>query len=172
MKEVTDQINEKVKDAASVKGPPPVYYLGAIGLAELIHRFVYALGFELTSIGPLSGLAVRIVIGAVLLLSGVLVLFLSNKEFVRTKQDPEPWTPTTSIISSGIYSRTRNPIYIAAAIIMIGIGIMLGNYWVIAFLIPVLIAIHYMAILPEEKYLEEKFGNDYLTYKSAVRRWI
>lgn len=163
--------NEK-KDAALVKGMPPVYYIVAIAVAEVIHRFVFPLELSLPSLGPVSGLIIRVFLGIVVVGLGVAMMISSNKQFQRTKNDPEPWTATNSIITSGIYARTRNPIYLAAALMMIGIGVMLGDLWILIFTVPVLVIIHIVAVLPEEKYLEEKFGEAYAKYKSSVRRWV
>ncbi len=62
--------------------------------------------------------------------------------------------------------------YVAMALIQVGLGIAMANPWVIALLPPVLATIHVTAILREEAYLERKFGEAYLDYKRSVRRWI
>jgi protein-S-isoprenylcysteine O-methyltransferase Ste14 len=92
--------------------------------------------------------------------------------FRRTGQDPKPWESTPEIISTGIYRFTRNPMYVGMALMQIGIGIGLGNGWIIALVPPVLVVIYMIAIRHEEAYLERKFGDTYARYKASVRRWL
>jgi len=94
------------------------------------------------------------------------------KLFKRTGQDPKPWQPTPEIISTGIYRYTRNPMYVALALIQIAIGLGLANGWIIVLVLPVLIIVDITAIRPEEAYLERKFGAAYTDYKKSVRRWL
>ncbi|MBL4818923.1 MAG: isoprenylcysteine carboxylmethyltransferase family protein [Deltaproteobacteria bacterium] len=84
----------------------------------------------------------------------------------------EPWKPTTQIISSGIYAYSRNPMYIAFGIVTIGTGIILNSLWITLSFIPSIVVIFFIAIKKEELYLENKFGQDYLSYKAKVRRWF
>ena len=154
------------KDGANVKSPPPVYYLVGVILGILLNRFVYHLPIT-------EGLSYgRIAVGAALLLMGFYMFFAAVSWFRKTEQDPEPWKPTPSIITQGIYRYSRNPIYLGVGLVMTGIGFLLNNFWILLLSIIVLIIIYRIAIIPEEKYLEEKFGEEYLAYKRKVRRWI
>jgi protein-S-isoprenylcysteine O-methyltransferase Ste14 len=83
-----------------------------------------------------------------------------------------PWTSTPQIVSSGVYRFTRNPMYLGLAAIQLGIGVALGNGWIVALVPAVLAAVHVLAIRPEEAYLERKFGDAYRQYKRSVRRWL
>ena len=68
---------------------------------------------------------------------------------------------------------TRNPMYLQMVIACVGVAVTLGNVWWILLLAPVCAwALQVLAILPEEKYLERKFGDQYLVYKKRVRRWL
>jgi protein-S-isoprenylcysteine O-methyltransferase Ste14 len=84
----------------------------------------------------------------------------------------DPSKETTAFITTGPYRFSRNPAYLALAILLTTLGLILNNVWVLLMTIPVMIVIHYVIILPEEAYLETRFGNKYLNYKSRVRRWI
>jgi protein-S-isoprenylcysteine O-methyltransferase Ste14 len=79
---------------------------------------------------------------------------------------------TTTIVSKGIYAFSRNPIYLSMTILYIGVSFLFNSLSVLLMLIPILIVMHFGVILREEKYLENKFGDDYLSYKKRVRRWI
>ena len=152
-------------DAAAVRIPPAL-----VGIAGI------AVGFVLHVVWPLNvaalGTAGRITIGVAIALLGISTLWLSFTHFRRTGQDPTPWKPTPELFCDGIYRHTRNPIYISLAQIQIGIGVGVGVWWIAITTLPVLVVIHFTAVLPEEAYLERKFGDAYRRYKSMVRRWI
>lgn len=78
----------------------------------------------------------------------------------------------TVIVTSGPYSFTRNPIYLGGAIAYAGIAMMFNAGWALLLLIPLVIIIHRQVILPEETYLESKFGPPYMAYKQKVNRWL
>jgi protein-S-isoprenylcysteine O-methyltransferase Ste14 len=63
-------------------------------------------------------------------------------------------------------------LYLGLSAIQPGLGIALGNLWILVLLVPVVLQIHFSAILPEERYLERRFGDEYLRFKESVRRWI
>jgi protein-S-isoprenylcysteine O-methyltransferase Ste14 len=80
--------------------------------------------------------------------------------------------PTTTIVANGPYRFTRNPIYIGMFLGQIGLAIGFDSLWILAALVPFYLVIRYGVIAREEAYLERKFGNVYLGYKSRVRRWL
>ena len=92
--------------------------------------------------------------------------------FKKGGQSPNPWKKTPSIENRGPYRITRNPMYLQMVLICIGLAILLMNWWILIFTPLVAWLLHRFAILPEEAYLEQKFGEEYLDYKKRVRRWI
>jgi protein-S-isoprenylcysteine O-methyltransferase Ste14 len=84
----------------------------------------------------------------------------------------ETTKPTTTIVTTGPYRLTRNPIYVGMVVILIGLAIALNTAWLLVALVPFYLIIRYGVIAREEAYLERKFGDMYLSYKSRVRRWI
>jgi protein-S-isoprenylcysteine O-methyltransferase Ste14 len=103
---------------------------------------------------------------------GVAFLASALGWFRRTGQDVRPWVSTPSIISTGVYRWSRNPMYVGMALVLLAIGIGWANGWVLL-AIPVVLAIVYAtAIRPEEAYLEGKFGEAYRAYKRSTRRWL
>ncbi|MCB1024816.1 MAG: isoprenylcysteine carboxylmethyltransferase family protein [Acidobacteria bacterium] len=151
------------KDTAGVIAPPPLIYLTGLLLGGVIGWFY-----------PVMSLpnAVRYVLGGVLIAFGLGIVYLAKRKMTKAKTNIEPWKPTTAILSDGIYGHSRNPIYAALVIIYCGAALFLDLIWSLPLLIPVLFVIHFGVIKREEKYLENKFGGEYLTYRKRVRRWI
>jgi protein-S-isoprenylcysteine O-methyltransferase Ste14 len=84
----------------------------------------------------------------------------------------ETTMPTTAIVSGGPYAFTRNPIYLGMFLGQIGLAIAFNSLWVLITLIAFYAVIRYGVVAREEAYLERKFGETYLDYKSRVRRWV
>jgi protein-S-isoprenylcysteine O-methyltransferase Ste14 len=84
----------------------------------------------------------------------------------------ETYKPTTTIVASGPYRFTRNPIYIGMFLGQIGLAVGFNSLWLLAMLVPFYLVIRYGVVAREEAYLERKFNNAYLEYKSRVRRWL
>ena len=84
----------------------------------------------------------------------------------------ETYKPTTTIVAGGPYSVTRNPIYIGMFLGQIGLAVGFNSLWLFATLVPFYLVIRYGVVAREEAYLERKFNNVYVDYKSRVRRWL
>jgi protein-S-isoprenylcysteine O-methyltransferase Ste14 len=124
------------------------------------------LGFELAA-------PERYWIGGLIVAGAVLGLGLWSVVLLRrTGQSENPWKPTTQIVETGPFRATRNPMYLQMVLACIGIAVTLMNVWILV-LTPVCARLlQQLAILPEESYLERKFGATYLAYKRRVRRWL
>jgi protein-S-isoprenylcysteine O-methyltransferase Ste14 len=80
--------------------------------------------------------------------------------------------PVTSIVDTGPYRFTRNPIYLGMMLGLIGLAIAFDNLWLLVTLVPFFIIIRYGVVAREESYLERKFGEVYRGYRARVRRWL
>ena len=151
---------------AAVRIPPPLVYLAAILAGWALDRWVapLAIGIE----GP----AIRLGAGFIAALAGMLFLTLATRGFRATNQDPKPWTPTPELLQEGVFRFSRNPIYLGLGLLQVGVGLWMDNLWVILMTLPALVAVHVVAVRPEEIYLEERFGELYRDYRSRVRRWL
>ena len=155
---------EDASDSADVWIHPPALYLVAVVLGIALH-WLWALGFA-------RGSSLRIALGVAVICGGVAILLSAFSVFHRIGQHPDPRKPTPTIARDGPYRFTRNPMYLGGVLIQLGIGIALGNAWIVMLLVPVALLTHYRVILPEEHYLERKFGDEYASFKASVRRWI
>lgn len=153
----------KHRDHASVKIHPPVLLVIHIFIAWLLGRFVVLpivvsplfqnIGLGLAGIGFLLGL-------------------LSLYAFTKARTTVNPHGSVKTIVSSGVYRLTRNPIYLGMVLMLIGFPLAFGNVWGIP-LAPVFIFLmNKLVIEHEEAYLEKKFGEAYTGYRSRVRRWL
>ena len=112
------------------------------------------------------------IIGAILFVGGFFLGFPALRGMLQSQTSPNPHRPTTRLVFDGTYRITRNPMYLGMLISYAGMSIFLQNSWFILFL-PILVWLFTAwVIVPEEKYLEGKFGQEYLDFKSRVHRWI
>jgi protein-S-isoprenylcysteine O-methyltransferase Ste14 len=151
------------RDAPGVIAPPPLIYFAALGV-----------GFGLDAMLPSTSLADWLAwsLGSVLILAGgaLATSFLAALRRAHTPVDPSK--PTTTVVTSGPYRLSRNPGYLAMALTYAGIAILTGALWAFVPLIPALILVSRGVIQREERYLEGKFGEEYLRYKRRTRRWL
>lgn len=148
---------------AGVRIPPPLVFI-----------FFILCGLGLGTLYPLDihFPALLTYLGAAMSVLGLMVLLYLATLFKRVKTNIEPWKPTSKIISTGIYAYSRNPIYLAFCTIPLGLGLFFSHIWLMLSVIPACIGVYYLAIRAEEAYLTEKFGDEYLAYRSRVRRWL
>lgn len=155
------------RDAAAVRVFPPAVplltVLAGVGLDRL-----WPLPFWFGPSPPACyWLGGTIIVGAILGLGLYSVILVR-----RSGQSENPWKPTTEILARGPFRFTRNPMYLQMVLACVGFAILLQNPWILL-LTPVCMGVlHRFAILPEEAYLERKFGAPYLSYKRRVRRWL
>jgi protein-S-isoprenylcysteine O-methyltransferase Ste14 len=153
----------EIKDHPGVIAKPPIIY----GVALVV-------GLVLQGVSPLpiAGSPIRSWVGLVIIALGGLLAYTAIKTFERWKTPKNPARPTTTIVTSGPYRYSRNPMYVSLTLILLGLGLSVNSGWLILMAAPVLVIMHVGVIFREERYLEDKFGQVYLDYKSAVRRWL
>jgi protein-S-isoprenylcysteine O-methyltransferase Ste14 len=115
---------------------------------------------------------VAMVVGPTLLVAGVVLEAWALGTLLRRRTSPAPWQPTTVLVTSGPYRWSRNPVYLADAVIYLGGALWVNSLPVLPGL-PVAVALaQWLAIMPEERYLEGLFGRGYREYRKRVRRWL
>jgi protein-S-isoprenylcysteine O-methyltransferase Ste14 len=128
---------------------------------------------KLWFIGVVGTIPMRWRVGIALLLAalGGWLIFRANVVFRRAGTAFEPWKPTSTIATAGIYGRTRNPMYQGFFIMGLGIAVVMRSDWGALMLIPAGLIVHYGVVLREERYLKQKFGDGYRRYMAAVPRY-
>ncbi len=159
--------SEELKDRAEVRffppGVPLITILIGVGLQRL---WPLDLGFSLPAPG-------RYWAGGVLVVGSLLGLGLwSVILFRRSGQSVSPGTRTPEIVERGPFRITRNPMYLQMVLACLGFSVILSNLWILALTPGCALILQRFSILPEEAYLERKFGEPYLDYKRRVRRWL
>ena len=161
-------------EAAGGSGAPDV--AGVIALPPLIFLGFLAAATVLEAVVPLQVLAARALArylaGAALAACGFVMIGIGTRRFLAAGTNIPPTLPTTALVVEGIYGRTRNPLYLGATLVYLGLSVAAGSLWAIVLVVPLLWVINVGVIAREERYLERKFGDAYRAYKVRVRRWV
>jgi protein-S-isoprenylcysteine O-methyltransferase Ste14 len=146
-------------------------------IAEVVFGLPFLVAIALQRTAPLSlrrGFLTPAFIlgGAALIVLGVTLVVLARREFAQRGQPTDPGLPTTRLVTTGVFSISRNPLYLGAVCFVIGIVLTVDLPWALVLLLPALVACHYVLIGPEERYLAAKFGEEYRLYAASVHRWL
>jgi protein-S-isoprenylcysteine O-methyltransferase Ste14 len=144
-------------------------------ISEVVFGLPFLAALALQFAVPLSlphGYPTPIIIsgGGMLIIIGAALIILARREFTRHGQHTDPGHPTTKIITTGIFSLSRNPIYLGAACFLVGVALAADLPWVLVLLLPSIAACHLVLIAPEERYLAVRFGEEYRIYTASVHR--
>ncbi len=142
---------------------PPIYFFGALLAAWALHAWM-----PITRIVP----APFNLIGAAFVAAGLGIALWGAGLFKRAGTPVKPFTPSTALVTGGIYRVTRNPMYLGMASVLLGEALMLGTLSAFVVLPLFVWQIQRKFVIPEEAFLEEIFGARYAAYKSRVRRWL
>ena len=151
------------KDHADVKIHPPVLTVIFIAIAYIAKRTI-PIPFVVSSVVENIGFGLVII--------GFLFGVAAFMAFRKARTTILPHGSVSSIVTSGVYGFTRNPIYLGFLLMLIGLPLNSGSYWGVV-LSPVFVMfMNSLVIEKEEAYLEKKFRDVYTGYKSRVRRWL
>ena len=110
--------------------------------------------------------------GAIVFALALALLVWAIATITRSGSNVPTNQPTTTIVETGPYRFTRNPIYLGMMLGLIGLAIVVNSLWLLLTLVPFALVIRYGVIAREEAYLERKFGDVYGRYRARVRRWL
>ena len=156
----------KTKSAADHPGViafPPLIWLACVSLSWLT-RYLWP--------SPIMSRDVSLPIGLVLILLAPALATWAGLLMKRSGTNVNPSRPALTIVRSGPFRFTRNPMYLALCLLQLGLGFLLNDWSTLLFVLPLALVLHYGVILREEKYLSAKFGDQYLALKRDVRRWL
>ena len=147
---------------AGVIAPPPLIFGGPLIGGILLDRW-RPLPFLPPHLAPWIGIP---------LFAGVLLGLPAVIAFRRAATSPNPWRPSTALVTGGPFRFSRNPMYLGMLLVYLGATCWANTLWPVAFLPAVLALMQVGVIAREETYLERLFGAEYRAYRARVRRWV
>lgn len=155
------------KRGPGIKVPPPAIFLTAF----LIGLWLDAAIFRIRIAGDDSR-RVLLIVGLVLLAIGAVVAAWGALTFRRHGTSMLPYRAASSLVQTGPFRFSRNPMYLGMALGHIGGAAALNAMWPIILLPMALVALYSIVIVKEEAHLADTFGEAYAGYQKRVRRWI
>ena len=113
-------------------------------------------------------------VAGALWLIGFALIIVAAVEFISAKTTANPLTPglATSIVTTGVYRLSRNPMYVGFLLMLVAWGVFLANVLSVLLLPLFVVYLNRFQIISEENALLAKFGDDYARYLRSVRRWV
>ena len=142
---------------------PPTWMFVAM-IIMLISNFIFPLVWIVPPLWNLLGL--------VLLASGVILNLIADNAFKQVGTTVKPYQESSSLVTSGVFQISRNPMYLGMVLILLGIAVLLRSLSPFLVIILFAILIDRIHIRVEEQMLEEEFGPNWEAYKAKTRRWL
>ena len=112
------------------------------------------------------------VLGVLILSFSLIINILAYRKFKRFVTPYEPFTRPKVLIENGIFSVSRNPVYLALVLSQVGLGFIFNSVWILCMSIVLFILLHYLVVLDEERLLKKTFKETYTSYKEHTNRWF
>jgi protein-S-isoprenylcysteine O-methyltransferase Ste14 len=154
------------EDNANVPVVPPVLFAAGIGAGYLLRWLVPV------RLVPARFESEAASAGAALALLGLAFAGWALLTFLQAKTTPHPNHPVNALVTWGPYRVSRNPMYVGLSSLTVGLALLANTPWILATLPFVWLALRRLVIEREEAYLERKFGDEYVAFKTRTRRWI
>lgn len=142
--------------------PPPLFILLIIALAAIIDTFIW----------PLTLNAFNTPLGIVFAVTATLISAIASISFHHFKTSILPFKADQNLMTSGIFTFSRNPIYLSFLLYQCSFAFLFHNLWGLLLLPASYIFLHFHVIAREERYLVRLFGDEYRQYLKKVRRWL
>lgn len=149
-------------DIAGVVAPPPLVFLSGLLLGWLL-QWLFPFGW--LPPGWAHPLAIALFVAGLIGFAGVFA-------FIRAGTPPDPWRPTTRLVTGGPYRFTRNPMYLGLTLWYLAVAAWFNALCVLLVLAFVLFTLQRGVVRREEAYLRRRFGQEYEDYRARVRRWL
>ncbi|HVI82038.1 MAG TPA: isoprenylcysteine carboxylmethyltransferase family protein [Chthoniobacterales bacterium] len=147
---------------------------GVLAFPPLIFAIFAAVGIGIHFLIPvhLLSYSLALVIGIGMALLAVALAIWANGVMKAAGTNVRPDMPTLTIVRTGPYRFTRNPMYLSLCLAQVAIAFVVDDWVALLLVIPLALILHFGVVVREERYLEAKFGAQYLALKKEVRRWI
>ncbi|MBO9442913.1 isoprenylcysteine carboxylmethyltransferase family protein [Phaeobacter italicus] len=147
---------------------PPVWLFGLAGLAW-VQANLWHFGLSLRGAG---GGGVISLLSGLLIGGGVILILLAVVEMRRQKTTVHPHGEPSHLVQSGIFKRSRNPIYLGDCLLLLGLILRFDAVLSLALLPLFVWVLERRFIIPEEKKLRRQFRADWARYEQKTRRWL
>lgn len=111
-------------------------------------------------------------IGIALMVLGFTTILLAARSFRKHETTIIPDGQPSTLMEGGLFAYSRNPIYAAMAVLLIGSALAIGHIWALIVVPLFVLLVQQIWIVKEEENLEAEFGQIYRNYKIKVRRWL
>jgi protein-S-isoprenylcysteine O-methyltransferase Ste14 len=142
--------------------PPLIWLVNAV-ISVVVHLFIPV---------PMTRYGVCLFCGIIFIILAPTLALSAFRTMKAAGTNILPSKPALTIVRSGPFRFTRNPVYLSFCLLQIALGFFLNDWITLLFVAPLALIFHYGVILREERYLIAKFGEPYVEYKREVRRWI
>jgi protein-S-isoprenylcysteine O-methyltransferase Ste14 len=154
----------------STKGGGP---LPGLLRPPIVFLFAILVGIALNRVRPLPFRpSALVMLGPIATTCAVLLFLLSYREFRAAGTSVRGSERTTTVVRTGPYRFSRNPIYLSFILLALGLSVWLNDLWLLVTLVPAVGFIAMVVIPREERFLERNFNDQYSIYKAQVRRWL
>jgi protein-S-isoprenylcysteine O-methyltransferase Ste14 len=158
-------LNYSGQARTAVPFPPPLNFFAFLAAGCLLEFIVPSRPGTWPWMSCITAGFILFILSAVLAASAFSAL-------IKNKTTFNPSKPTTMIVREGTFRFSRNPMYLALLLLLGGTALILCSLWLFLSLLMLFFVLDVFVVRREEEYLTAKFGNEYLDYKAAVRRWL
>ncbi|MGD1016508.1 MAG: methyltransferase [Roseiarcus sp.] len=151
-------------DNAGVRIPGPIIYI-----------VFFLLGLVFEGAVPIPALLPNVVawlIGWMICVASLFFVVPAMRSFRAVRTSMIPFRPASSLVTHGVYGRTRNPMYLSLLLLYAGLSVFFNLWWPIVLAPALVVVMDRMVIAREEAYLLRRFGEEYRRYRERVRRWL
>ncbi len=152
-------------DLPGVVAPPPLLLFVAVVAGFVADHFL-----PLPIVGDQR--TWRLAASVALLLLATAVFLAAVRELHGHHTTPNPYQPSTTVVSSSVYRLSRNPIYLAFLGVALAVAIAADSWWLLAATAALFLVLDLGVVRREERYLAARFGAAYDAYRRRVRRWL
>jgi protein-S-isoprenylcysteine O-methyltransferase Ste14 len=153
------------RDHAGVIAPPPLLMVLCIAVGFLAEHFQHFPIFPADQ--PIRRPLCFAVFGA-----AVIIFVAAIRELIIHRTHPSPYKPTATIVDTGIYRFSRNPIYVGFLLVVVACAACANSAWLLLAAVALFVLLRFGVVSREEQYLSRKFGDVYDEYRRKVRRWM
>jgi len=153
----------KPPDHPGVIAFPPLIWLVNAVISVVVHLLMPV---------PIMRYGVCLVCGIIFIILASTLALSAFRTMKAAGTNILPSKPALTIVRSGPFRFTRNPMYLSLCLLQVALGFFLNDWITLLLVVPLALIFYYGVILREERYLSAKFGEPYLEYKREVRRWI